>query len=135
MAEREYITLYFSRNITEYFSPIGAFALNFTLNWGMAAFLGTIMFAVSMCANRMIAVVLGGGIVYFDLMVLNTYAYTFRYFSPLSVSRISELDIARVSNSPDLWYPFALYGIGIVLMSILTILSGRKKPVEITAEF
>lgn len=133
-AGEEFFTLIFSRNITQYFSPIEAFVLCFALNWGMAAFLGVLMFAVSMCSSRKIAVILGGAIVYFDLMVYNNYSFSFRYFSPLSVSRISELDLEGISKSPDLWYPFVLYGVGIAVMSVITILSGKRKPVEITAE-
>lgn len=120
-----------SKKITSFYSPFKAFILSFLLNWGVACFLGLIMFLINLKFNRRIGLVAGGVIIFFDILVINALPPAFYYFSPVSLSRLSVLDPMGVSMFPNLTYPFIFFSVSIAVLSFLLVLNVRKIPVEI----
>lgn len=123
-----------SEKIISSYSSWEAFVLTFLLNWGVAAFLGMLMFVVSLYFNRMLALVAAGIVVFFDLLIVNGLSYYFYYISPVTLSRLGCLDPKETSIIPSVIYPFIFYGISIVVLSVLLLFGIRKKPIEITSE-
>lgn len=122
------------KKITGSYSPIGAFGISFLLNWGAACFFGLLMFAINLRLNRAYGIIVSGGILFFDLLVMNALSPAFYYFSPVSISRLGVLDPLGVSSFPNITYPFIFYGISIVIFSISLVLCVRRAPIEITSE-
>jgi len=123
-----------TKEITTFYSPFQAFGLSFLLNWGVACFLGLVLFVINLKFNRMLGLVAGGVILFFDLLVTNMLPPTFYHFSPVSLSRLSVLDPMGVSMFPKMAYPFVFFSVSIVVLSALLVLSIKKIPIEITSE-
>ena len=123
-----------SEKITDYYSPVMAFLLSFFLNWSMACFMGLLIFLISLKFHRMLGLLAGGIVLFWDLLVINMMPVRFYYVSPVTLSRLGMLDPAGTSNYPDLTYPFVFFGIGIVLLAVLLMLGIRNESIEITAE-
>ncbi|WP_455716532.1 hypothetical protein [Anaerosporobacter sp.] len=123
-----------SKEIITFYSPWEAFGLSFLLNWGVACFLGLILFVINLKFNRMLGLVAGGVILFFDLLVTNMLSPSFYHISPVSLSRLSVLDPMGVSLFPNLTYPFVFFGVSIVILSILLVVSIKKTTIEITSE-
>lgn len=116
-----------SQKLVDNYSPISAFLLTFLLNWCVGAFLGLIMFLISMRYNRMMGLLVGAIILFWDLLVINTLPYSFYYISPVTLSRLGVLDPLGVTSFPNISYAFIFLGCSIVIISILLIQSMRKK--------
>lgn len=123
-----------TKEITTFYSPFEAFGLSFLLNWGVACFLGLLLFVINMKFNRMLGLVAAGVILFFDLLVTNMLPPTFYHFSPVSLSRLSVLDPMGVSLFPKLTYPFVFFSVSIVVLSALLVVSIKKISIEITPE-
>lgn len=123
-----------TKEITTFYSPLEAFGLSFLLNWGVACFLGLILFVINLNFNRMLGLVAGGVILFLDLLVTNMLPPTFYHFSPVSLSRLSVLDPMGVSLFPNLTYPFVFFSVSIVVLSALLVVSIKKISIEITPE-
>ena len=123
-----------TKEITTFYSPLEAFGLSFLLNWGVACFLGLILFVINLKFNRMLGLVVGGVILSFDLLVTNALPPAFYHFSPVSLSRLSVLDPMGVSMFPNLTYPFVFFSVSIVVLSALLVVSIKKISIEITPE-
>lgn len=122
-----------SEKITTYYTPFQAFGLCFLLNWGCASFLGLTMFLLNLRTNRRLGLVAGAIILFYDLLTINALPWLTR-FSPVTLSRLTMLDPLGVSRYPHISYPFIVYGVSIVALSIGLVLSFRTTPIEITAE-
>ena len=123
-----------TKEIITFYSPWEAFGLSFLLNWGAACFLGLLMFVINLKFNRMLGLVAGGVILFFDLLVTNALPPTFYHFSPVSLSRLSVLDPVGVSIYPNMAYPFVFFSASIVVLSALLVGSIKKTSIEITSE-
>ncbi len=123
-----------TKEITTFYSPLEAFGLSFLLNWGVACFFGLLLFAINLNFNRMLGLVAGGVLLFFDLLVTNMLPPTFYHFSPVSLSRLSVLDPMGVSLFPNLTYPFIFFSVSIVVLSALLVVSIKKISIEITSE-
>ncbi|WP_033165322.1 hypothetical protein [Clostridium sp. KNHs205] len=123
-----------TKEITTFYSPWEAFGFSFLLDWGVACFLGLLLFVINLNFNRMLGLVAGGVILFFDLLVTNALPPTFYHFSPVSLSRLSVLDPMGVSLFPNLTYPFVFFSVSIVILSALLVVSIKKTPIEITSE-
>ncbi|MGB8455954.1 MAG: hypothetical protein WCD89_27020 [Anaerocolumna sp.] len=123
-----------TKEITTFYSPWEAFGLSFLLNWGVACFLGLLMFVINLKFNRMLGLVVGGVILSFDLLVTNALPPAFYHFSPVSLSRLGVLDPMGVSMFPNMTYPFVFFSVSIVVISVLLVVSIKKISIEITPE-
>lgn len=119
-----------SKEILSFYEPFEAFTLSFLLNWGVAAFIGLILFLINLKFSRMIGLVVAGGLLFFDLLVTNVLSPTWYHFSPVSLSRLGVLDAMEVSQFPTISYAFLFFGISILVLSILLIINIRKVPIE-----
>lgn len=120
--------------IVSSYSPFQALGLSFLLNWGMASFLGLLMFVLSLNFNRRIGLFAAAIPLFFDFLVINALSPKFYYLSPVTFSRLVMLDPNGVSMRPHLVYPFVFYGIGIVVLSVILVVTIRNKPIKIVSE-
>ncbi|HHV09001.1 MAG TPA: hypothetical protein GXX75_01830 [Clostridiales bacterium] len=123
-----------TKEITAFYSPFEAFGLSFLLNWGVACFLGLVLFVINLKFNRMLGLAAGGVILFFDLLVTNMLSPAFYHFSPVSLSRLGVLDPMGVSMFPNMAYPFAFFSVSIVVLSALLVVGIKKISIEITSE-
>jgi hypothetical protein len=124
------LSFYISDKIPTAYSPLQALVYCFLLNWGMTSFLGILMFAANLRFGKMVGPVLGGIILLYDLLVLNTFAIKYYKTSPLSMSRLSMIDPNGLTEYPSTSYAFAFYAIGIVICSAFIVLSVKKQTIE-----
>ncbi|MFU0827030.1 MAG: ABC transporter permease [Lachnoclostridium sp.] len=123
-----------TREIITFYSPWEAFGLSFLLNWYIGCFFGLLLFEINLKFNRMLGLIVSGGILFFDLLVTNALSPFAYHFSPVSLSRLSVLDPMGVSLYPDLIYPFLFFSISMVALSSLIIVSIKNVPIEIVPE-
>lgn len=124
----------FPYKITTLYSPIEAFVMNFLLNWGMACFMGLMMFVLNLHFGKMIGTISAIIVVAFDLLVYNYLGGIFWWISPLSLSRLSMLDPKGITGYPSPTYALFFYGIGILIFSAIIILLIKRKSIEISSE-
>jgi hypothetical protein len=123
-----------TKEIIIFYSPWEAFGLSFLLNWGVACFLGLILFIINLKFNRMLGLIAAGVLLFFDLLVTNMLPSAFYHFSPVSLSRLGVLDPMGVSLFPNLTYPFVFFSVSIVVLSALLVVSIKKISIKITPE-
>ncbi len=123
-----------SEKITAFYSPFTAFGLSFLLNCSIASFLGLLMFVINLKFNRMIGLIVGATVLFFDLLTINMLPYKFYHFSPVTLSRLAILDPIGVSTLPDISYSFIFFGVSIVLLCALLVIGIKNEPIEITSE-
>lgn len=123
-----------TKEIITFYSPLEAFGLSFLLNWGVACFLGLLLFVINLKLNRMFGLIAGGVILFFDLLVTNMLSPAFYHFSPVSLSRLSVLDPMGVSIFPNRIYSLAFFSMSIVVLSALLVVSIKKTSIKITSE-
>ncbi len=123
----------FPEKIVTAYSPGEAFILTFLLNWALASFFGTLMFALNLNFGKMAGPAISSTLVLMDLLIVN-YPFVGFECSPVSMSRLSVLDPLGVSNYPSPTYAFCFYTIGILIFSVIIILSIKRKSIEISSE-
>lgn len=123
-----------SDKVISLYSPFKAFVLCFLLNWGMASFLGLLIFALNLNFGKMIGMAISSTVLLLDLLVINSLPHSYLKFSPLSLSRLSVLDPQRISIYPSAAYALCFYVIGIVIFSTCIIASVKRKAIEISSE-
>lgn len=128
------MTFDFSKQIVSLYAPLEAFLYCFLLNWGMASFLGLLIFAINMKFSKMIGILIGLSVLLFDLLSLNNLSSTSVYFSPLSLSRLSMLDPKGITIYPSVTYALVFYCVSIVLLSICIVAEVKTKDIEISSE-
>lgn len=134
IGEKVGLTFYISDKIMSAYSPMKAMVYCFLLNWAMTTFLGLMMFAANLKFGRMMGPVLGGIVLTYDLLVSNTFAISYYYTSPLSLSRLMLVDPRGMTVYPSLTYSFVFFGTGIVIFSLLIISAAKKISIEVSSE-
>lgn len=122
------------KEITSFYSPFMASALDFLLNWSAACFFGLLLFIMNLKFGRKIGLAVGGVLLFWDLLIINVLPPKFCYLSPVSLSRLSVLDPMGASMYPDLIYPFIFFGACNLILSFILISSIKKIPIEITPQ-
>lgn len=92
--------------------------------------MGLLIFAANLRFGKMIGPVLGGMILLYDLLVINTFGISYYKTSPLSMSRLSLVDPKGITAYPNMTYAFIFYGIGIAICSVFIVISVKKQTVE-----
>ena len=120
--------------IIKYYSPFKASVLSLLLDWGVAWFLGLIIFVISLRVQQKIGIVVAGLVLFYDLLVTNMLPLSFYKFSPVSLSRLSILDPSNTSIYPSITYPYIFFVVGIISLCLLSIILSRKSSIEISTE-
>lgn len=124
----------FPEKIVSLYSPVEAFVLTFLLNWTLASFFGMLIFAVNLNFGKMIGPAISLAWMLMDLLIENYLPHSWYKYSPLSMSRLSVLDPLGVSIYPSQTYAFCFYGAGILIFSIIVIVTIQRKAIEISSE-
>ena len=66
-----------SDKIISLYSPFEAFVICFLLNWGMASFLGLLIFAINLNFGKMIGIAISGAVLLLDLLVINSLPHSY----------------------------------------------------------
>lgn len=123
-----------SEKIVNHYTPLGALCQSFFLEWSVSAFLGLLLFIINRKLNKRIGLIIGGLILFWDLLVVNTFPIRWFHFSPVSLARLSILDPTGTWLYPTFGYALGFFGVGIVSLSVLAVVSFKKEPIEITSE-
>lgn len=123
-----------SGKIVSNYTPLEAFGLSFLLCWGVGCFLGLVMFVINLKWNKRVGLVIDALILFLDLLTLNILPLKYFHFSPVSLSRLSVFDPSGASEYPTIGYGVAFFGVSVVVLSVLAVVSFQKTPIEIAPE-
>ncbi len=124
----------FYETIATYYSPLWANVCCFLLNWLGMSFFGLLMFSLSLSTKPFVGPVAAGMLIFADMYVCFAFNARERHFSPLTLTRLGELDALHVTNYPSLQYALSFFAVGILVFSVIAIIAVRKKPVEVISE-
>lgn len=96
-----HIPLGFSYTIQYIYTPIGATLWTFLMAWLDAIFLGFCIFTINFNLNRFIGTAVAVVLILINMFALNLGGGKFLYFSPMSWSSLSNLDITNTSVRPS----------------------------------
>jgi hypothetical protein len=123
--------LWVSTSLVNLYTPLQAFSLCFVLQWLAGSFIGLLMFAVNSVSNSKIGNYAASLLILMDILVYNVLPFHFLYFSPASLSRLGLLNPLGTTRDPSVLYALAFFGVGILVWSGLSVLSVRKKPIDL----
>lgn len=118
-------------NIQLQYTPIKAFILSFLLEWCTGTMIGLVMFITNIYLKRSIGAIVGSAIVLFDFVVANSLPYYYYHFSPSSMARLTILDPTGMSPRPTNLYAYIFFTIGIIVLSIIAVISVRKRQIQV----
>lgn len=116
------------------YTPIQAFGLSLLLNWCAGTILGLTIFVINMYFNRAIGSIIASSIVLMDIAICNNFSFYLYHFSPVSLARLTILDPSGMSISPTNLYAYIFFGVIISLLSIIAVLSVRKREIHVLAQ-
>ncbi len=117
-------------NIVANLTPFQAFSLSFVLQCLSGVFIGVLMFCTSLLFKKSVGILVGNFVILFDLLIINNLPYKFYGISPVSLVRLEILDYLNVSVLPSVSYSITYMIVGIVLLSILSLMLIRNFPVQ-----
>lgn len=121
-----------SYQIQAQYSPVHAFFLSFLLEWCTGVMIGLIIFITNVYLKRTIGAIVGAAFALFDIVISNAGIGLFPYhFSPVSMARLTILDQSGISALPTNLYAYIFYTVGILLLSIISVLSMRKRDIQV----
>lgn len=120
-----------SYNIQFQYTPIKAFVISLLLEWCAGTMIGIIMFITNIYLKRSIGAIAGSAIVLFDFVVANSLPYRYYHFSPSSMARLTILDPTGMSPRPTNLYAYIFFGISIIVLSVIAVISVRKRQVQV----
>lgn len=126
----QFNAIQFSYKHISLYSPIQDFVLTFLLSWGMASFIGLMMFALNLNFGKLAGALSVTILIFFDLLVYNSLGGIYRWISPLTLSHLSALDPQGITDLPSLTYAFCFYCVWIVLFSVIIVVTVRGKAIE-----
>lgn len=130
---RTFGTISISYELLVEYTPWKAMAVSFLLSWLGAIFLGLLMFLANTYFKRAIGAVAAVVIIIFDFGVVSGFPNVFRKISPITLSRLRDLDLKGIAQNqiPSLRYAFLFFTVSIVVLATLSVVSYRKRPVEV----
>lgn len=120
-------------NVLNRYTPFEAFVFCFLLNWCMTSFIGVLIFAVNLIANQVVGPIIAGAVVLLDILVFNSFD-GMEYISPLSLSRLSNLDRSGIGKEPSITYAFCFFLTAIAILSAISVILSKKRSMEIMPE-
>ncbi len=123
-----------SASITNQYNPLSAVGYNFLLQVLASVFLGLMLFVVAIYFERTSALLLGGGVIAFDLLIINALPFRMNFISPISMGRLGTIDRLQITMLPSMQYAITFYLIGIMVMSGMIVWKSRKMTIAITSE-
>jgi hypothetical protein len=126
------ISIPISYAIQAQYTAVQAFFLSFLLEWCACVMLGLIIYITNAYFKRTFGAIVGVSFVLFDTVISNAGIGLFPYyFSPVSMARLTVLDPSGISTHPTNLYAYIFYTIGILLLSIIAILSMQKRDIQV----
>lgn len=120
-----------SNQILTLYTPIQAFGLSLLLEWCAGTMLGLIIFIINMNFSRAMGVIASSAVVLLDFVIYSTFPSYMNHFSPVSMARLTTLDTSGLSPRPTNQYAYIFFAVGIILLSIIAVLSVRKRSIQV----
>ncbi|MBU5485122.1 hypothetical protein KQI86_12330 [Clostridium sp. MSJ-11] len=123
---------YISKKILLSYTPLKAFVLSFILEWCAGTALALLMFVINICLNRAAGATIASLIILLDYAIYSNFpSVKFFYFSPVSLSKLILIDSKGISNYPSNEYAYIFFIITIIVLSIISVLSVRRKDIQV----
>ncbi len=113
------------------YTPFQAFCLSLFLDWCAGTILGLVIFIINNYLNRAIGAIVASAIIFFERLIYNALSDVMYHFSPVSMARLARLDPSGLSLYPTITYACFFFLSSIVFLSILAVLSVRKRQIQI----
>lgn len=113
------------------YNPLQAFGLSILLDWCAGTMLGLIIFITNINFNRAIGAILASAVVILDISITNAFPYYLYHFSPVSMARLTIIDPSGFSTRPSSVYTFIFFFTGLIVLSVVAVLSARKHDIQV----
>ncbi|CAH1215441.1 hypothetical protein PAECIP111893_03971 [Paenibacillus plantiphilus] len=128
------VRLPISFNLQSSYTPIQAISLSLLLEWCVGMIIGLVIFIMNTFFKRAIGAIIGAAIILFDFAIFNNLSHYFYNFSPVSMARLTILDPSGLSLRPTPMYAIVFLFSSIIVLSIIAVLSVRKRDIEISPQ-
>lgn len=117
------------------YSPLYSTILSFVLSWVTGSILALIMFIINLKTRNFLGIIVTTFIIFLDRAIFSNFPnFKFSYVSPVSLSSLSNLDISSNGNLPTVSYSMVFLFVSLVILSVLAVLSVRKKTTVLSME-
>lgn len=131
----EQIELVINSKILLTYSPLTATVLSFIISWAAGSILALIMFLINLRCKNFVGIIAAIFIVFLDRAIFSNFPnFKLAYISPVSLSNLSGLNISSQGISPTVSYSIVFLLVSLVVLSILAVLSVRKKTTILSME-
>lgn len=117
--------------IPRVYTPLSAFGIQFVLHVMVCFALGMLMANVNMIIDRRFGFAVVAVPIAFDLLLEEYFAQSVKYFSPLSLCRISGLDYGDEMGRPTIVFAIVALTVAGILFSLLMLFYVRRREIRL----
>jgi len=125
------ILLPISYQIQTSYTPIHAFFLSLLLEWCAGTIVGLIIFVTNIYFKRSVGAIVASAVVLMDITIVNSFSSYLNHFSPVSMARLTIIDPSGISLRPTNQYVYIFFTVTIIILSIISVQSIRKREIHV----
>lgn len=124
------ISIPFSYAIMNTHSPASAMFISFLLCWVVSVFIGFIMFVFNSNISRASGAIAASLLIFWQSAVVKTSTFMINY-SPVSWVSLAKTNLKGNTVYPSLTYIFVVTGASIALLTLIAVLSFKRRDIEV----
>ncbi len=125
-----YSTIQILGKIIKYYTPFQAMLFSCLLTWMSFVIIGLVIYGFNVVSNtRYVGVGIAAFLILLTAVVDGKPKWT--YYSPMSWNSLNNIDIGGLTSYPSIDYIMGLYLILIVVLTILSVVAGKRQCIEV----
>lgn len=125
-----YSTIQILGKIIKYYTPFQAMLFSCLLTWMSFVIIGLVIYGFNVVSNtRYVGVGTAAFLILLTAVVDGKPKWT--YYSPMSWNSLNNIDIGGLTSYPSIDYIMGLYLILIVVLTILSVVAGKRQCIEV----
>ena len=117
-------------SIIKYFTPLQAMFFSCLLTWMSFVITGLVIYAFNVITNtRYVGVAIASFLILLTAVVDGNGKMT--WYSPISWNSLNNIDVGGMSSYPDIDYVMGMYMLLIIILTILSVIAGKRQSVEV----
>lgn len=117
-------------SIIKYFTPLQAMFFSCLLTWMGFVITGLVIYAFNVITNtRYVGVAIASFLILLTAVVDGNGKMT--WYSPISWNSLNNIDVGGMSSYPDIDYVMGMYMLLIIILTILSVIAGKRQSVEV----
>lgn len=121
------ISLECSLGLIRQYDPAESFILSIALKFFYCCFIGNLCFFLNLCMRSNAGVLAAGFFAMQDFVAINLMSYSYTWFSPATLSRLTALDPSKTFLLPSPSDALLILGGGACALGVLSICFGHKR--------